>query len=252
MEPGIPQLGRQSLQLVNIIRLAFHQGPVVRHQRLDEAVVGRILPRLVFAVDEEPLHVPVGHAPGVAGVVHPLGKTVDTPDTGGDFANPQLLELGGLVQENHVILRALVLIQVGILGAVAKAQRGAVGEEELPLRLDVPGNSRQLPAKGLDVVVFQLLIGAPDDEQPNSGVAQGQPLGLVPDCPAFAPAPGSAEHHMLVVILKEQNLFFAGPLNLENKVIHSSFPPRPRKPPVPGHPLRMPPGPWPSGPSEPP
>ena len=61
-----------------------------------------------------------------------------------------------------------------------------------------------------DVVVLQLLIGAPDDQQPDAVVAQGQQDGLGADGPAFAAAPRPAEGGVLDGALQEPLLLLVG------------------------------------------
>ena len=218
VEPGIPQLRRQALQLPHIVRLALHEGFIIRDQALDEAIVLRDLPGLVLAVDEEPLDVAMADTAGVAGIVDPLWKVIDTAQGSHDLPDPFLPQLGGLVQEDHIIFRALILVQVPVRGAVAEADGAAPGEIEHPLRLHIPGDAGKLCPKGLDMVVLQLLISPSYDQQLDAGIAQTQPLGLIPDAPALAAAPGTSEEDMLVPVPEELRLLLAGPL--EHQFIH--------------------------------
>lgn len=51
-QPCIPELRRQSLQQLHILRVRFHQGLVVRHQSLDKLIVLWVLRVPVSPVDE--------------------------------------------------------------------------------------------------------------------------------------------------------------------------------------------------------
>ena len=208
VQPGVPQPPGQGLQLPQIVRLGPQQSPVVRDLGGDEHIVLRVFSGLKAPVDEQTLDVAVARAAGVAGVIQPLGKSVDAPETGRELPHPLLLQLGGLVQEDHVVFRALIAVHVAVGGAVAKVQHAAVGEGKLPCRGPVLRQIGQLPAKKADVIGFQLLVGPAHQQQPDARIPQGQELGLGADGPAFAAATGPAEGH--IFFLTRQKLPLPG------------------------------------------
>ena len=149
-------------------------------------------------------------AAGVAGVVDPLGEVVDAPQARGELPHPLLPQLGAFVQKDHVVLRPLIAVHVAIAGAVAELQRGAVGKGEGAGGGLVLGDVVQLGPQLADMVALQLLIGAPDDQQPDAGIVQRQQLGLGADGPAFAAAPRPAEGNVFFLALQKQPLLFIG------------------------------------------
>ena len=149
-------------------------------------------------------------AAGVAGVVNALGEIVDAPQTGGELPHPLFPQLGALVQKDHVVLRALIAIHVAVAGAVAELKRGAVEKGEGAGGGLVLGHLGQLGPQDADVVALQLLIGAPDDQQPDARVAQRQQNGLGADGPAFSAAPRTAEGDVFGGAFQKALLFFVG------------------------------------------
>ena len=168
------------------------------------------------AVDEEPFDVAVAGTAGVAGEVHPLGEIVDAPDAGGQPPHPVLLELGGLVQEDHVVLSALIPGQIAVGGAVAEVDDAAARKGEAPGGGVVGRGALQFGPEEADVVALQLRQGAAEDEDADAGVAQGQELCLGADGPGLAAAPGAAEGDVFLFTGEELPLFFAGRLDGED------------------------------------
>ena len=149
-------------------------------------------------------------AAGVAGEVHPLGEGVHAPDAGGQPPHPVLPELGGLVDEDHVVLGALIPVQIAVGGAVAEVDDAAARKGEAPGRGVVDGRALQLGAEEADVVALQLRQGAPEDEEADAGVAEGQELGLGADGPGFAAASCAAEGDVFFPAGEELPLLFVG------------------------------------------
>ena len=149
-------------------------------------------------------------AAGVAGVVDAFGEVVDAAKTRGKLPHPLLPQLGTFVQKDHVVLRALIAVHVAVAGAVAKLQRGAVGKGEGAVGGLVLCRAVELGAQLADVVALQLLIGAPHDQQPDAGIAQGQQLGLGAHGPAFAAAARSAKGDVLFAAFQKPLLLFIG------------------------------------------
>lgn len=220
LQPGVPQPPGQGLQLAQIVRLLFQQGPVVGDLGGDEHIVIGVFPRLEPPVDEQALDIAVSRPAGIAGVVQPLGKFVDAPQAGGKLPQPFLLQLGGLVQEDHVVFRPLIAVHVAVGGAVAEVQDAAVGENELPGGGPVFRETGQLLPQKADVVGLQLLIGPAHQQQTDPRIAQGQQLGLGADGPAFAAAPGPAEGHILLPAPQKLLLPGVGPVHGENFFRH--------------------------------
>ena len=221
VQPGVPQPPGQGLQLPQIVRLGPQQSPVVRDLGGDEHIVLRVFSGLKAPVDEQTLDVAVARSAGVAGVIQPLGKSVDAPETGRELPHPLLLQLGGLVQEDHVVFRALIAVHVAVGGAVAKVQHAAVGERKLPCRGPVLRQIGQLPAKKADVIGFQLLVGPAHQQQPDARIPQGQELGLGADGPAFAAAPGPAEGHIFFLARQKLPLTGIGAADGEDFLRHT-------------------------------
>lgn len=221
LQPGVPQPPGQGLQLAQIVRLLFQQGPVVGDLGGDEHIVIGVFPRLEPPVDEQALDIAVPRPAGVAGVIQPLGKFVDAPETGRELPQPLLLQLGGLVQEDHVVFRPLIAVHIAVGGAVAEVQDAAVGENELPGGGPVFRETGQLLPQKADVVGFQLLIGPAHQQQTDPRIAQGQQLGLGADGPAFAAAPGPAEGHILLPAPQKLLLPGVGPVHGENFFRHT-------------------------------
>ena len=197
LQPRPPQLGRQRLQRLEIVRLPGQQRRVVRDPRWDKGIVLRVLPRLVPPVDEQPLDVPMPRPARIAGVVDPLGKIVDAPQARGDLPHPQLLQLGGLVQKDHIVLRSLIPIQVPVAPAVPELQNTAVAEHEPLVARPVLRHLRQLPPQEGQMVGLQLRQAPPHQQQPDARIPQRQQLCLAPHRPAFAAAPRAAEGNVL-------------------------------------------------------
>ena len=236
LQPGLAQLGRQFFQRAQVFRLAFLQGGVVADLCLDKGVVLRVLVRLKPPVDEQPLEVAVAGAAGVQGVVGALGKVVHAPDAGVDLGQPAFLKLSRLVGKPHVVLRALVLAQIGTAAAIAERDGAAVRESEQLFGLVVPGKPSQDGGEGGNVVVEKLLVGPAGDEDLDAGVAQAQEHRLPPDEPAFPAAPGAAVAHIAVC-------FRQGPGLLGVGTGHGELTGRSHR----SHPPRKPPGPFPPG-----
>ena len=227
LQPGPPQLFGQGLELPDIVRLGGHQSLVVRHQTPDEGVVGGILPGLVLAVEKDALDVGVTLTAGVAGVIDPLREVVHAAQTGRDGLHLVFAQLGRLVQKDAVVFHALQPVQIGVAVAVHKMDLApACGAALRPgLRLHhreaehlvlvvVFCDPCKLGAQELNVVVDQLRVGAPDDQDPDARIAQSQQLGLRPHGPALSAASGSAEAHVLRPRQKHLLLFFIRPVNV--------------------------------------
>ena len=144
VEPRRPQCRRQILQTSDVVRLLTQQRLVVRYLRLDEGIILRVLVRVKNPVDEQPLEIAMARSSGVQRVVCPLRKSVCAAHAGIDLFDPFLAELRRFVDEDHVILRALILVEVVVLCAVAKRDAASARETEDLFRLVVPCKSLQL------------------------------------------------------------------------------------------------------------
>ena len=192
VEPRCPQLRRQILQTSDVVRLLPQQRLVVRDLRLDEGIILRILVRIENAIDKQPLEISMARPAWVQRVVCPLRKPVRAAHTGVDLLDPFLAELRRFVDEDHVILRALILVEVVVLCAVAERDAAAVRETEDLFRLVVLCKSLQLRPQLVDVVVAQLRHRPPHNQDLDSRIAQRQQLSLCAYRPAFPAATCSA------------------------------------------------------------
>ena len=134
----------------------------------------------------------MAHAAGVAGEIHPLGKGVGPSQAGGEGGKLVLGELGGLVQEDHIVFLALVLKGVPFAGAVAEFEAAAVMEHQSFFQLFVVGRRLGHGAQGQDVVFPQFGIAAAKQQQADAVIVQGHEQGFLPHGPAFPAAPGAA------------------------------------------------------------
>ena len=137
---------------------------------------------------------------GVQRVVCPLRKSVRAAHAGIDLLDPFLAELRRFVDEDHVILRALILVEVVVLCAVAKRDAASARETEDLFRLVVPCKSLQLRPQLVDVVVAQLRHRPPHNQDLNSRIAQRQQFCLCAHRPAFPSAACSAVCDVPVLI----------------------------------------------------
>ena len=208
IQPCLAQLRRQCFELLDILRLDLHQDFVVLHQRLNEAVVFRLLFVLKSAVNEQALEIRMCRAARVQRVVRPLWKRVRAAHAGVDLVDPLLLQLPGLVNEQHVVFRALVLPQISRVVAVTERDRRSVWEPESLVGGVVLRDPRQLFFQRLDVVVPELRHRAPDDQNLDPCEVQCQQLCLRPHSPAFPSAARTAIGHMPVMIQQKQLLLF--------------------------------------------
>ena len=226
VQPRLAQLVRQVLQFGHVLRLFLHQSVVVRYQRLREGIVLRALAALVPALDEEALDVAVGYAAGVAGVISALWVLIAAGTHRQiDLADPVLLKVGGLIQEDHIVLRALILAEIGVAIAVAKPDGGTVVEFEHFLGGVVPRQPLKHPFERLYVVVGKLSVRPSDDQQPDARVPERKQPRLVSHCPALPAASGAAVGHMTVRVGKEKLLLWgrALPLHADAHLLHSSI-----------------------------
>ena len=145
----------------------------------------------------------------VTGVIDPLGKAVDTTHAGGYLLDPHLLQLGSLVQEDHIIFSSLVLIQVFIVVAIAEFNSAAIGEGKHLLRLVVLGDAVQLVYQLIDMVVHQLREGPAHDQNLNALIAHCQDLRLCTDTPALTTTTSATESNMLLIRGQKSILFIA-------------------------------------------
>ena len=173
VEPGFPLLGRLGLQLLDVVRLLFHEGLVVRHQALDEHVIRRVFVRSEPAF-LQPLDVLVPRPAGVAGHVHAFGKAVGPAQAGHDGFDLVFRHLGGLVNGDHVVFVTLNFHQIAVLSAEHELDAAAVGEAYLMGQAVVPGHARKLGLQGLDVVFQQLRVAFPHDEHADAGIFPAQ------------------------------------------------------------------------------
>ena len=165
MEPRLTQFGRQRLQFGHILRVGLHHGLVVLHQSLCEAVVLRNLFIIILPCDEQTLDVVVTHAAWVAGVVGSLGQSVGLTHSKVDLLDPLFLELRSLIYEDDIILSALILVQVTVIGTVAKPDGAAIGEGEHLVRLVISRHlTRNHSLQWHDVVVDKLSVCPTHDQ----------------------------------------------------------------------------------------
>ena len=174
IKPRSPQCRRQILQTSDVVRLLPQQCLVVRYLRLDEGIILRVLVRIENAIDEQPLKIAVARPTGVQCVVCPLRKPVRAAHAGINLLDPFLAELRRFVNEDHVIFRALILVEVVVLCAVAERDAAAVRETEDLFRLVVLCKSLQLRPQLVDVVVAQLRHRPPHNQDLDSRIAQRQ------------------------------------------------------------------------------
>ena len=210
LQPHFPQVPRQGFQLGHIFRLRGHQRLVVLHQCLDEHIVLRVLAALEPAVDEYPLDVGVPLAAGVAGEIHPLREAVHAAQAGRNGPHLELGQLRGLVQEDHVILHALEPVQVPVPLAVHEVDDAAVEKPQHLVPVVVFGHAQALLPQGVDVVVDQLRIAPPHDQQADARIPQGQQLGLGAHAPALSAAACPAVAHIPVPLPQKKLLLGVG------------------------------------------
>ena len=168
----------------------------------------------------------MGYAAGVAGVVSALWILIAAGSHRQiDLADPVLLKVGGLIEEDHIVLRALILAEIGVAVAVAEPDRGAVVELEYLLGGVVPRQPLKHPFERLYVVVGKLSVRPADDQQPDARVPERKQPSLVAHCPALPAASGAAVGHMPVRVGKEKFLLRAGalPLNTDAHLLQSSI-----------------------------
>ena len=221
LQPGLPQLLRQGLQLVDVVRLRLHQRQVVCDQALYERVILGTFSCLVPLVNKDPLDVAVALASGVAGVIDPLWQVVGAAQAGRDGFHLVFAELRRLVQENDIELRALVLVQVRIVSAVAEFDGAAVPKGQDLVPVVVLGVSHQLGPEDLDVVVHQLRVGPPDNQHLDALVLACQQLGLCPHRPALAAASGTSEADVLGPGFDHHSLLPVRPAVQRDRIAHS-------------------------------
>ena len=208
IQPRLPDLRRQRLELVDILRLGLHQDFVVLQERLNEIVVFRFLFALKAAIDKQTLEIRMCWPSRVQRVIRPLRKSVRSSHAGVDLVDPLLLQQPGLIDKQHVILRALVLLQVSLVVAVAEFDRRSVWKSEDLVGGVVLRDPRQLFFQGLDMVVPEFRHRASYDQDLDSLEMQGQQLRLRPYGPALAAAARAAIGHMPVMVQQKQLLLF--------------------------------------------
>ena len=176
LQPCLPELFRQLLQRLDVLRLRLHERLVVGHKRLDERVVLRLFAFLKNSVNEQPLEISVALTARIERVVGALRESVCTADRCVDGVQPLLFELRGLVDEYHVVFRALILQNVAVVRAVAELDRGAVAECQELFVLCIPRDAVQLLPELVDVVVEQLRIRPAHNEDLDPRPAERQKL----------------------------------------------------------------------------
>ena len=162
---------------------------------------------------------------GVAGVVHPLGELIHPSQTRRKLPQPLLLQLGGLIDTDHVELRPLIPVHIPVTGAVPQFQHTAAGEHQLPGGRLVFRHPRQLPAQKTQMIALQFRHGPPHQQNADAGVLQGHQHCLGPHCPALPATSGPAEGHILLFTLQKLLLPGVGPLQLHHlhaHLLHSS------------------------------
>ena len=147
-----------------------------------------MLVRVKNPVDKQPLEIAVARPTGVQCVVCEDRAAARAAHAGVDLLDPFLAELRRFVNEDHVIFRALILVEVVVLCAVAERDAAAVRETEDLFRLVVLCKSLQLRPQLVDVVVAQLRHRAPHNQDLDSRIAQRQQLSLCAYRPAFPSA----------------------------------------------------------------
>lgn len=172
------------------------QRRVVLHRGGYKDVVVRVFARLgvvrvgdEVAVDEEALHPAVAHASGVAGDVHALGEVVHSAQQAAQELEAAPGELRRLVEEDPVVLLAVVLQLRGLAGPVAEMDEAAVGEIDGAQGAVVAAKLGVYHLEhGLYVVRLQLRVGAPENEDADAGVVVGAEQGLGAHGPGLAAA----------------------------------------------------------------
>ena len=157
----------------------------------------------------------MAHSAGVAGVVRSFRKVVRAAHSSVDLGDPFLPQLRRLIQKYHVILRALVLIQIGVRGTIAELDRARIAglpvrEREALLRLVVSGNPMQYAQKRRNVVVNQLRVRFADYKYANPVVSQPQQNGLISNGPALPASTCPAIGRVPVCVFQKTELLFVG------------------------------------------
>ena len=136
-------------------------------------------------------------------VVNALGKSVHAAHARRQLPHPLLLQLRGLVEKDHVVLRALIAIRVPVAGAVSELQYAPVPEHEPSLLRPVYGRPRQLQPQRLQMICLDLRHGPPHQQHPYPRIPLRQQLGLAPHRPALSAAPRPAEGDILLLAPQE-------------------------------------------------
>ena len=213
--PRCPQRRRQILQLAQVVRLRIHEGLIVLYLCLNEEIVIRVFIGIEIPIDEDTLEVCMPRPAGVQRVIRPLWKSIRSAHAEIDLADPALLQLPGLVDEHHVIFRALILPQVPFVCAVPERDRRPVREAKhfvRPVIFCEPGKFR---CQLLDVVILQLLVCLSDDQDLNARIPERQQLRLCPHGPALSAAARAAIGDVPVFVLEKERLLRLRPPEIQ-------------------------------------
>ena len=215
VEPCLPDLRGQPLQLLDVFRLPAHEHLVVCRPGRDEGVIRRILVLLELPLDKQALHPLVPDPAGVAGDVYPLWVPIYAADAGNEHFERVLRVLRGLVDVQHVALRTLKSVQVLFGGQIPEQDLAPVGKCQLlfGVVVAVAPLGQHLP-HGLDVVGLQLRVGLADDDLPDARPRIGQQYGFYPHGPALAAPSGAAVGYILVRVRQKQFLPLVGWVDL--------------------------------------
>ena len=183
---GRPDVLRQCVQHLDVLRGRFQQLLVVLHRGGDEGVIPSALDALILPCDKQPFHPLMPDAAGVTGQIEVLRNLVDATERRAHGAELILGEVGGLVHENPVVFLALVLRDSRCALQVAELHGGTVGKEQHSHGAVVGGN--QVAAgppvhrsgvnqfvHGLDDSLLQLRVGTPQNQNLDARILQGPP-----------------------------------------------------------------------------
>ena len=138
VQPRLPDLRRQGFKLLDVVGLSCHQSLVVSDERLNEAILFRILILTILPSDEQSLNPLVTYSACIAGQVNALRILVDGSDTRHQHSELLFGELSRLVYEHNVRLCALKPVQVLVVSQIAKKDLAAVREVHLLFGVVVP------------------------------------------------------------------------------------------------------------------
>ena len=192
LQPGLPQPLRQVLQQLHISWVFLQQRPVVIDQSRDKQIIRRILSSSEIPVHKKPFDPLMPWSPWVAGQIHSLGVIVCASNAGRQGRKLILRKVRGFIQKNRVIFLPLVLQDVSWIGAVSKFQPTAVCKHQAFFPFPIIRRSIGQPAQRKDVVFPQFGITAPQQQNPNSWITQGQKQRFLPHSPAFSSSSSAA------------------------------------------------------------